>query len=278
MSPIDDELHTTLRRRADLLTPPADPLGGIERRAGQIRRRRAAGAMVGAVLAVTAVAVAVPLAFGTPIAKSNPESSVRSSSPTPTHDRSRPSKASVILTTDRSGLTNFINWPFRGCEKENALFTEEVASGWFATFKIVAHEPVTVGHHQLWQCTFSGVTSGIWQMWFGGGSVAYTVVAQQWPSGKTLIRVNGIAPNGVREISSKLQVGRYGSFIVLGPPQTNEIHYVLPKFYGPLPPMPASVNGKGWALFYWTGPILSGSDRVEILDENGQQIYLGPID
>jgi hypothetical protein len=60
MTPLDDELRQALSSRAASLAPPADPLAGIEARAGRIRRTRMALAAGGAALAVAAVAVAVP--------------------------------------------------------------------------------------------------------------------------------------------------------------------------------------------------------------------------
>ena len=61
MTPIDDELRNLLHARADVLTPSADPLGGVERRARRMRRNRVAASVAGAALAVSAVAVAIPL-------------------------------------------------------------------------------------------------------------------------------------------------------------------------------------------------------------------------
>ncbi|MCU1589735.1 MAG: hypothetical protein JWP11_991 [Frankiales bacterium] len=60
MTPLDDELRSLLHSRADRVSPAADPLGGIERRANRMRRNRVAASVAGAALAVAAVAVAVP--------------------------------------------------------------------------------------------------------------------------------------------------------------------------------------------------------------------------
>lgn len=60
MSPIDDELRRALSGRAQAVTPAADPLAGIERRAKQIRRNRVGAAIAGSALAVAAVAAVVP--------------------------------------------------------------------------------------------------------------------------------------------------------------------------------------------------------------------------
>ncbi len=60
MTPLDDELRTTLRAHAGDVRPAPDPLGGIEARAKGLRRRRTALAATGTALAVAAVALAVP--------------------------------------------------------------------------------------------------------------------------------------------------------------------------------------------------------------------------
>lgn len=49
MSPIDDELRTALQRRATAVPPSPDPLAGIERRAGRMRRNRVAVSVAGSV-------------------------------------------------------------------------------------------------------------------------------------------------------------------------------------------------------------------------------------
>lgn len=64
MTPLDDELRIALAARAAALPPSADPLAGIERRAARIHRRRTLTAALGAALAVSAVAVAVPALSG----------------------------------------------------------------------------------------------------------------------------------------------------------------------------------------------------------------------
>ncbi len=66
MSPLDDELRAALHGRAATLAPSPDPLAGIERRAGRIRRRRTATAVLGSALAVAAIGLAVPLLTPSP--------------------------------------------------------------------------------------------------------------------------------------------------------------------------------------------------------------------
>lgn len=64
MSPIDDELKAALHRRATVVPPSPDPLAGIERRAARLHRNRVAASVAGSVLAVAAIATAVPLLGG----------------------------------------------------------------------------------------------------------------------------------------------------------------------------------------------------------------------
>lgn len=79
MTPLDDELRSTLRAHAGDVQPAPDPLGGIETRARGMRRRRTALAATGTALAVAAVALAVPALLdrdrtggGTQFASSSP--------------------------------------------------------------------------------------------------------------------------------------------------------------------------------------------------------------
>ena len=82
MSPIDDELRAALQRRATVVPPAPDPLAGIERRATRMQRNRLAASVAGSVLAVAAIATAVPLLGGT--TGGEPDSArVASSQPTP---------------------------------------------------------------------------------------------------------------------------------------------------------------------------------------------------
>jgi hypothetical protein len=83
MSPIDDELRSMFHGRADILTPSPDPLAGIERRAGRLRRNRAAAAVAGTALAVAAIAVAVPAVLPADRTDPRPPQVANSQQPTP---------------------------------------------------------------------------------------------------------------------------------------------------------------------------------------------------
>ena len=110
MSPIDDELRDALHRRATGVAPSPDPLSGIERRATRIQRNRLAASVAGSVLAVAAVATAVPLLSGTspapdvpPVASAPPS---REPSPSPSPSRV-PSPSPYALDPE-------VPWDYRG--------------------------------------------------------------------------------------------------------------------------------------------------------------------
>ena len=104
MSPLDDELRGLLSARAGTVDPSPDPLAGIERRAGRMRRNRVVASVAGAALAVTAVAFGVPAlvtdrdrAGGTQFATPSP-----SASPSPSSTRAP------------DALDPAQPWPYRG--------------------------------------------------------------------------------------------------------------------------------------------------------------------
>jgi hypothetical protein len=117
MSPLDDELRATLRSRADVLTPSADPLAGIESRARGIRRRRTIASVVGAGLAVAVIAVAVPSVL--PSQGTDPSGFA---TPTPT----TPTAAPVTAFT----LDPATPWAPRGAIPE--IPTDRFRSAWLA--------------------------------------------------------------------------------------------------------------------------------------------------
>ena len=109
MSPIDDELRATLQGRAALLAPSPDPMAGIERRAGRIRRNRAATAIAGSVLAVAMIALAVP-ALSTAPTSAPVLPAAPSAAPSPA-----PSAApSTLPGRESARLDPAAPWPYRG--------------------------------------------------------------------------------------------------------------------------------------------------------------------
>ena len=107
MSPIDDELRTALQRRATGVAPAPDPLAGIERRAGRMRRNRLAASVAGSVLAVSAVATAIPLLSGPTVPDAPPVAVTR---PTP--------EPSPVVTTSSYALDPAAPWAYRGTPLE----------------------------------------------------------------------------------------------------------------------------------------------------------------
>ena len=120
MSPIDDELRTALQRRATSVAPSPDPLAGIERRAGRMRRNRLAASVAGSVLAVAAVATAVPLLSG-PTTPDAPPVALTPPSAVPSAVPSAPPATSPYV------LDPAAPWAYRGTP------VEELGQGFVAT-------------------------------------------------------------------------------------------------------------------------------------------------
>lgn len=280
MTPIDDELRTSLHRRADALAPPADPLAGIERRAGRIRRRRVATAMAGTAIAVAVVAVAVPA--GISQLSSSPTSGGFAGGGPPTP----PPPPTVIPTPPTvpppNPPPNLLDWPARGgldsapAAATAAALGAEVSRQWAAK-----HGAGSAGN-KLWEAALpGGGAAGVWQMWTWGSRTAYTVVGQRLPDGLTFIVSDQVTPKGVKEISSVLQGGAFPHVVVLGAPTTGQISYAADGGrLRPVEHLQGFVGSDGWAVFDRTGPAIDqkAPDLIELLDGNGRRIYRGQID
>jgi hypothetical protein len=268
MTPIDDELRTSLHRRADALAPPADPLAGIERRAGRIRRRRVATAVAGTGLVV---AVAVPVAIGQ---LQNSSSSGRFAG-----GGQRTTPPTTQPTTPTSPPQNLVNWPAR-----SRLDSVTAEAGLVAavTRQWTAKHGVESTSDNLWMANLpGGGAAGIWQFWELGSRTAYTVVGQRLADGLTFIVLDQVTPKGVREISSVLQGGAFPHVVVLGPPTTGQIRYAADgRRFRPVERLQGFVGTDGWAVFDRTGPAIGQQqpDLVEVLDGDGRRIYRGQID
>ena len=127
MSPLDDELRRTLQSRATLLDPTADPFAAVEARARSMKRRRTAGTVAGAALAVGLIAGGVPAvtaALDSPTTRKNPGlANTASASPSP----------SIDVTTSRYVLDPADPWDFRGDRMVLATGSEEAYAREIAT-------------------------------------------------------------------------------------------------------------------------------------------------
>jgi len=269
MTPIDDELRTSLRRQADGVTPLADPLAGVERRASQIRRRRMATAVSGAALTVVAVALTVPQ-----LVSSQTSSRYAGGALSPLSPAVTPSDR-----VDPPPPANLLRWPTRAAAMPaiaEVQFEAGIARLWAAKHSADSR------NNKLWGAGLpGGGVAGIWQFWTLGSPTAHTVVGQRLPDGRTFIVLDQVTPKGVKEISSVLAGGAFPHVVVLGPPTTGQIGYDEngQKRFRPVEHLQGFVGGDGWAVFDRTGPGVSKRpDLIELLDGDGRWIYRGQID
>jgi hypothetical protein len=155
MSPIDDELRRALHDRADHLSPAPDPLAGIESRAHLLRRRRAS--VAGAVLAVVALAVAVPV-----LTSGSSPTAARLAGP------STPSATPAVVQA--ADPVNLLTWQARGTTPAEADVTALKAG-----FAAAVSAPVDqVQFRLLFSTTHRGLTVTMGQAW-AQGQLAYDV-------------------------------------------------------------------------------------------------------
>ncbi len=278
MTPIDDELRVSLRRQAEGVAPLADPLAGVERRAGRIRRRRAATAVASTALVVAVVAVAVPVGIGQLRAGSTRDGGY-SSGGGPTSPSTTATPSPGVTLSDPRQLSNFVDWPARGGGVNDPRFDTEVARLWSKAHRT---EPGRAGINRLWsQRLPDGSWAGVWQLWPLESRTAYTVVGQRQSDGMTFIVMDQVTPMGVKQISSVLAGGAFPHVVVLGPPTTGQISYAADGLrFRPVERLQGFVGGDGWAVFDRTGP--GGGqqlpDLIQVLDGDGRRIYQGQID
>jgi hypothetical protein len=174
MTPLDDELRSTLTRRADLLTASPDPLAGIEARVSRIRRRRAALAVSGAVAVVAAVALAVPALV--------PDRATRVQPGTTVTAAPGALPANALDTGDERGELVVAG-------------KDKVADAWVkahaATGPVYALTLLTAT-----QLTTPPLPYAILEIWQQGGP-AYAVVAQDTDTKPVLVRDSPLSPDAV---------------------------------------------------------------------------------
>jgi hypothetical protein len=115
MSPIDDELRSTLASRADEVTLSPEFFTGVERRARRMRRNRIAASVAGSALAVAAIAVAVPAVSSSVTMETGQQATTPSEAPTlepPTSEPPTPEPPS--FDANPFGLNPADPWEYRG--------------------------------------------------------------------------------------------------------------------------------------------------------------------
>ena len=112
MAPLDDELRTVLLARAAGVTPAADPMAGIERRARGLRRRRLTASLTGVALAVATAAVGVSTLQPAP----------RRATPAPF--------ASSTAPAPSNALDPAMPWDYRGEPSARVVLESAAAARW----------------------------------------------------------------------------------------------------------------------------------------------------
>lgn len=189
MTPLDDELRSTLSARAAAVTATPEPLAGIEARVSRIRRRRVAVAVSGAVAAVAAVALAVPALV--------PDRATRVQPGTTASPGALPANAMRQTSEDSGTLT--------------APGTSKVVDAW------TAKHPGTGGVYvetllDGTQQTTPPVTFQVLQLWRAGGP-AYAVVAQDVTTTPVLVR-DSVVPKAVAWIDGVVMTVDGKPFVV----------------------------------------------------------------
>lgn len=297
MTPIDDELRTALHRRAAAVAPPADPLVGIEHRAAQIRRRRAAVAVAGSALAVTAVVLPVALVQ----LRAEP-GRTRAVAGGGTPSSSRPAGTGSPSAIDDQQPANALSWRYSFQVPDDGLNTAAVHV--FAASHHRADDEVVVSPLYVAKLP-KGYYAYVFQAWFrthrraadgtieftGDPSPARTVVYLTpvpykpgvIPAGRAAgILRDEVTPPAVRQISQVLPGDRYPLVLVLwNPSTTGQISYAEDgRTFVPVRRLRPIDTQPGLALFLRTGPAIGqkAPDLIELRAAGGGLIYRGPID
>lgn len=148
MGGLDDDLRAVLQERAAHVTPTADPLPGIERRARRIHRRRLVTAGTGAALAVALVATGVPYTVAKLDGDQNEHrepprvaAAIPGAEPTLTQAPQKPAPEVP------GAPGNQLKWPTRGYRPSRSF--QQAADAWYAR-NLEKGEDVGVRRHLLW--------------------------------------------------------------------------------------------------------------------------------
>lgn len=208
MSPIDDELRSMFTSRADVLTPAADPLAGIERRATRMRRNRIAASVAGTALAVSAIAVAVPAVL--------PDSSTGSRTPTYA-DSAQPSAEA----SPEPGLapSSPVDWATRGAATPDALAFTRAAYA-----RAVGASDVDL--HLVWGGSPDGGPQVLLATATASGTTEVVVAYYAEDGEKRLVSHEPLAASS-RQLNRVVSPGDEPYVVAVGEPGTTGISYAV---------------------------------------------------
>lgn len=256
MSPIDDELRAVLHTRADGLSPAADPLAGIERRARRIRRNRVAASVAGSALVVAAIAVAVPSLI--PDRGDDSSQVAVSTEPSP----AEPSPAAAAP----GALDPAHPWEYRGEAKlgTGSLLTS-LRAEWNAKHPGAALTPLygeIFESSQQPQITFVST---------GGGDDRWGVATSS-EAGWSFLHDEVLAPD-TKALLTALPADEVPRLLVVAAPTTGQLEYA--KDGSTFNPIAGAAPGVGYAPLEGD----TSRDAVRVLDGNGDidhPVFEGP--
>lgn len=250
MTPLDDELRTALGRRADLVSPAADPFEGIERRARGIRRRRGLAAVLGTTAAVAAIALAVPAVIGSTSASRGPVATTPPTSP-------------PAVVVDDARPANAVLWPsgpLGDADLDGAVRTAFASQ--------VGDAPEAVQGDQLWigASPDGELALGWYQLWSPQSPEAVLVLAYGAPGGPaTLGSHQQTSPGPDLAGLADTARGRGTWVAALGAPGTTSLAYAEDgsRF------VPVELETRS-AVFPRTGPASGTVDAVRFEGAKGR--------
>jgi hypothetical protein len=264
MTPLDDELRSTLSSRAAALTAPPEPLAGIEARAARIRRRRAALAVSGAVVVVAAVALAVPALVPN-----------RTATVTPATTPSATASASATPTV-AAGPGNLLGWGVRGRDATSPdtsdlrmRFARELGR---TDVQNTMYDPLYVDQQD-------GVAFTMGQVWFTDQDVAYTVSYAVGPDNVPQFHLGPVTPKDPWGLAFVVNgIPTHQLLVVVPGPAVGQVSYA-PHATGAFTPT-AHGPSYGGGVLVIQRDLQASDDRLQVLDGNGnldQPLYEGPV-
>jgi hypothetical protein len=286
MSPLPDELRSTLREHARIVEAPPDPFTSVEERATRMRRRRwlAVGA-AGMGTACVAIGITVALSGGEDAVVRVPQP-VASSAPSPTPETDGPAPVNILRWTERAEFTDAAG-----------DYTAALADGVTRTSEewARAHDAPETSSHLLWAGTLpDGRLALAIQIWETGSAAdAWTVFAVIPSSGEGGVLVSD-RPTWFQDqkpgepvSATKEDVSRITqlSTVIESGGQGGPIAVVIAKHttdtiaYGPDAAHAATVPSvDGVAVFTPKAPADPSRGVVVVRDHAGEVTYAGPID